>query len=491
MGRSAIILMIGLALIIIPEQSSKLIDLLKNRPRFGGSYDEYGGHNIIISSDAGSVQGFLEEFYHPDHMNNSQTVILGIKPSPDTYKLTRRREYSTRVKYFEGSATSTADLKRVKLEKASNCFILPPSVISDVEQSEKELMLTCLAVENFKKKARAKSSKIFKSFVQLSHPDTARQAEAAGVDVIITAEVFKMSLIAKSCLMPGFSTLIFNLITSLQYDENQESGWYKDYSYSASHEIYKVQLSQFGGTPFYDVVTTIFKRYKVCLFAIDNPHSMTILNPGRDYIVSTTDEGFVIASDSKTIESILKGKTIISSRSQVVPLSSLSSSPSKHGLKRSGLVKRDGNHKVLSQLVQEYYKQDAEALLRDVLKFYNETHSTNKYQLIERPTTKDTENDLKVEESSDVEKIFIREGYYSLMENASIDKVTIQGTVNFENHIIVCGGIATIKYFLLELRKESVKTQCPVVIVGTHPPSEELWSEISLYPSVYFLKVFS
>ena len=52
-------------------------------------------------------------------------------------------------------------------------------------------------------------------------------------------------LVAQSCLCPGFSTLMINLISTRSYipGTGEKTDWKSDYAYGCDHEIYTVMIS--------------------------------------------------------------------------------------------------------------------------------------------------------------------------------------------------------------------------------------------------------
>jgi hypothetical protein len=71
----------------------------------------------------------------------------------------------------------------------------------------------------------------------------------------------KMNLLGKSCLCPGFSTLVCNLMCSINMDARPGmSGWLQEYIPGCSKEIYCTQLSRaFAGRRFADIVALIYR----------------------------------------------------------------------------------------------------------------------------------------------------------------------------------------------------------------------------------------
>lgn len=64
-----------------------------------------------------------------------------------------------------------------------------------------------------------------------------------GYDSIISTNLLKMSIISKNVFIPGFSTLIVNMIVSFS-SENQSSSefspWILEYVHGMDHELYFV-----------------------------------------------------------------------------------------------------------------------------------------------------------------------------------------------------------------------------------------------------------
>ncbi len=55
-------------------------------------------------------------------------------------------------------------------------------------------------------------------------------------------------------------------------------------------------------------------------------------------------------------------------------------------------------------------------------------------------------------------------------------------------HIIVCGMVSSLTYFVIPLRAKILKDLQPIVILHTEEPSDAQWNSISMFPQIYFVK---
>ena len=56
-----------------------------------------------------------------------------------------------------------------------------------------------------------------------------------------------------------------------------------------------------------------------------------------------------------------------------------------------------------------------------------------------------------------------------------------------ENHIIICGMVENIKYFVMPLRADHCKEVSPIVILHDELPSAKQWQQLSMYSQIYFV----
>ena len=102
-------------------------------------------------------------------------------------------------------------------------------------------------------------------YCQLVNPMSKVHESWAEWNYVVCIDELKMNILAKSCLCPGFSTLIANLITSSSdYDVaslgSMEKEWVEEYLDGYGQEVYVVPLSKaFVGKLFCVAANICFK----------------------------------------------------------------------------------------------------------------------------------------------------------------------------------------------------------------------------------------
>ncbi len=73
---------------------------------------------------------------------------------------------------------------------------------------------------------------------------TTTGSSSSSLNHIVCVEELKMNLLAKSCLCPGISTMLCNLITTISTDGlTFEEKWKEEYASGCGFEIYRVPMS--------------------------------------------------------------------------------------------------------------------------------------------------------------------------------------------------------------------------------------------------------
>lgn len=123
---------------------------------------------------------------------------------------------------------------------------------------------------------------------------------------ITSVQDLKTSILSKSALVPGFSTLLQNLLSSgVEVIEPPEEGedpnpapeWMQGYTLGAAHGIYTVPLDRWAGTLFPALALGLWSKAQVVLFAVetnDGKEREILFNP-CERTLGSSDVGFVIA----------------------------------------------------------------------------------------------------------------------------------------------------------------------------------------------------
>ena len=80
---------------------------------------------------------------------------------------------------------------------------------------------------------------------------------------------------------------------------------------------------------------------------------------------------------------------------------------------------------------------------------------------------------------------------YTTPKPVPLKSVTFPSLENSQlatKHIIVCGMVSSLTYFVIPLRAKILKEIQPIVILHTEVPTDVQWNSISMFPQIYFVK---
>ncbi|XP_059840697.1 potassium channel subfamily T member 2 isoform X4 [Hypanus sabinus] len=245
-----VVIMICVALVVLPIQFEQLAYLWMERQKSGGNYSRHRAQTekhvvlCVTSLKIDLLMDFLNEFYAHPRLQDYYVVIL----CPTEMDIQVRRVlqipmWAQRVIYLQGSALKDQDLLRAKMDDAEACFILSSRYEVDRTAADHQTILRAWAVKDFAPKCPL--------YVQILKPENKFHVKFA--DHVVCEEEFKYAMLALNCICPATSTLITLL------------------------------------------VHTSRGQYGACLIAVKREENKNILlNPGPQYIMSSTDICFYI-----------------------------------------------------------------------------------------------------------------------------------------------------------------------------------------------------
>ncbi|KAF4678317.1 Calcium-activated potassium channel subunit alpha-1 [Perkinsus chesapeaki] len=280
------------------------------------------------------LKDFLSEIYHPDHADDSEdleVVLLfpgqgSVMQSMSEYLRQKENVHMrSRVYTLQGSLLETTDMRRIAATQAEAFFILPNISSSNPVQEDTENLVRVFSIRRYNPTARiivllhkAEHRDILGSEMLLG-PTASPEVEddnASEITTLICIDQFKLELIGKTCQVPGLSSLICNLCTSVSDKEEPEGTpqWLKEYDAGLGNELYEV-ASPTKLTPFGRCCLDVLNRSEnqdVYLIGLvernigDKGGKSITINPGSNYIVTDVEEktgvyGVFIASDRDAI----------------------------------------------------------------------------------------------------------------------------------------------------------------------------------------------
>eukprot|EP00232_Nephroselmis_pyriformis_P010612 CAMPEP_0182887858 /NCGR_PEP_ID=MMETSP0034_2-20130328/21082_1 /TAXON_ID=156128 /ORGANISM="Nephroselmis pyriformis, Strain CCMP717" /LENGTH=544 /DNA_ID=CAMNT_0025021245 /DNA_START=189 /DNA_END=1819 /DNA_ORIENTATION=- len=273
-GRLVCVLIIALAIVLVPMESNKLLELIRLQPEYGGYFEKRGAkqkHVLLLSDDKCSgVSGWLDEFFHEDH-GTCDTIVVVLCPGlPDdnVKQLLMQKggkSRGSRLHFLRGDAIQGDDLLRARTDTAECCFILTNKFAADNDAMDSRTVLRAVAIKNF--------NPSLETFVQVIEPENKMHVCAAGVhmDHILCIDELKMNLMGQNCRCMGFATLVANLVasSSISPDASYEMEWQREYAMGMTQELYAFDIGkEYWGLTFIQVSLMVYDRVGATMFAV-------------------------------------------------------------------------------------------------------------------------------------------------------------------------------------------------------------------------------
>jgi voltage-gated potassium channel Kch len=213
-------------IVLVPLQVNALADVLALQSRYRTVFhpDPTAPPHLIVTghvADVRVVGELLKELYHPERISalpqaeadaaeSRVTVILGPEePSDGVKAMLAHPLFEQRLRYVRGSVMVPDDLARVALGHAAACFILGNTATADPEAEDRKTALQTLTLRN----AAPEGVRVF---VQLSKSRSLANIDSSDeIAATLVVDEWTNHLLAQSALLPGFSTLLYNLLRSV------------------------------------------------------------------------------------------------------------------------------------------------------------------------------------------------------------------------------------------------------------------------------------
>jgi len=349
-SRVAVLLTLLAAIIYIPFGFTQLLKLSQERPEYLTHFKPFPNHKYIIligRFQLGCTFEFLKEFISDEfesQSTNTHIVILNpTPPDPDLENLLSRPEYKDRVTYVIGSGDSFRSLNRIHAENAAAFFIFTSftdsHLMDDPQNDAFELFSNLeryMADRDMANRSDSSSEpRRVRAFLRLETPKYLINSEA--FDKLISTghfdtsytniDKYRMAFISHNCFVPGFSTLIHMLVSSISQerknrlksllpDSRDRSIWW-DHGYidSFCHQIYEIEIPEsWQDNEFSLVACSIYKEFQAILLGVgtktknkDGPasYSRIFLNPSHDKIdKASTNVAFVLTVSEEKAKKI-------------------------------------------------------------------------------------------------------------------------------------------------------------------------------------------
>ena len=154
-GKISIVIFISIMIIIIPEQCSRLMDLVNSKSVYARrAYKAINQieHIVLIGTvSQTSLLNFLDEYFHEDHGEYPRHCVLMMpsRPDPATELILIKPSYSTILFYIEGNSLDHVDLSRCLVERANAVIILSDKFSFDAEHEDTHTILEAMIIKDY------------------------------------------------------------------------------------------------------------------------------------------------------------------------------------------------------------------------------------------------------------------------------------------------------------------------------------------------------
>ena len=221
-GQVFCMIIILVAIIVIPMQTSDFISNLQEYAKYGSAYP--GGrvpHVVLVAHAAISpddLDTLLHEFFHTNQGFTVYDVVILCNGGDEHRKKllynVKTTQFWSQVHYIRGSPANVSDLQKASISTAQAVFLITSSRFLDAEQelaADEEALLRAISIKHFCPyvplimHVLSPRNKAHVLWYQLS--------KFPNIQVVCLNEM-KMRLFASSCMCPGVMGLVTNLLSS-------------------------------------------------------------------------------------------------------------------------------------------------------------------------------------------------------------------------------------------------------------------------------------
>ncbi len=457
-----------------------------NRSRYASFERARVPRHVIVCGHITTItaEDFLKDFLHPDR-GDSRTHILFLHKGKPSARLERvLRLNHTRVQYLDGSVLNSCDLKKAKIKDSLAIFILANKHTFYPTEEDHSNLFRLVSIKN--------TTVAVPVIVQLLHSFSKKQVNNIegwnrDRDVAICLNELKLGILSRSCLCPGFSTLIANLFYTADYSAHQVSiseaddgsTWKSKYIKGSSKEIYSSHFSgYFLKQSFHQAAGTCFTNFSLMLIALEF-NGKVYVNPSIDIFphlcIERSTVGYFIAENQdqvRVVESFYpeNGFTKFQTSVHVKKRNrmGLKSGKSILGAVYSSHSKREDHDNV--NLIQSYsVEQDSD----DDSSECGDSREGRRFHVY-------------VSEPSRLEKAILN-------PDIAFESTAARPNVDIKDHIILCmfadenSPLLGLHSFLKPLRSTKLPPELvkPIVIVSNKEFVQKEWAIIRNIPQVY------
>lgn len=478
-----IIFIIAIGVAVFASFGPAMVEMFKKSPPYMLEYDDSKSSHVVVCGyiNTSTVSNFMRDFLHPENEDHETTaVFLNTIPPPEELQNLMHRNFY-RCQYYQGSPLRASDLTRVKLGTAKACLVIANKHSPEPDAEDAANILRVISIKNYRANVRVIIQIL--NYHNEEHlfnvPDWSHKCYG---DEVICINELKLGLLGKSCLCPGFSTMIANLIMMSSFSPNNyskdvRSNWEYEYGFGASNELYTGPMStDFVDMTFPQVAEICLIKLHILLIGVetDSPTTGILFNPSPCVFTFTEQtQGIFIAQNPQAVKSAAFYCFKCHEYSMTSEITKCTCDKSTY------------HHPNNNEVVNNTNSKSDRRRQHDQL-------SANQYVPHWKSLT--TEERAKLDEKLTLDG----SGAFHWREPCLLDEVTMtkEDVATLTDHIIVCvfgdhnAPTVGLRNLLLPLRNSNLPTVevKKVLLLGQREYIEKEWKDIDEFQDVYFME---
>ncbi|XP_055357013.1 calcium-activated potassium channel slo-1-like isoform X2 [Paramacrobiotus metropolitanus] len=188
-------------------------NMVRSKLKYGGGFKPETGleHVVVCGHITFSIANrFLESFFNSAYDTSYLCVVFVSNQDPDLEMEALLRNNFAQVEYLQGDVLNSLDLARAAMQRALACLIIADKKPEQTETEDATNVLRVISIKNFHATTRIIAQIYHKrNHIHLTNLSSWNSLRG---DTIVSLFEIKMGLLAKSCIAPGFSTMVSNLM---------------------------------------------------------------------------------------------------------------------------------------------------------------------------------------------------------------------------------------------------------------------------------------
>eukprot|EP00759_Apiculatamorpha_spiralis_P030890 PhF_6_TR32433/c0_g1_i1/m.48142/K04947/KCNT2; potassium channel subfamily T member 2 len=292
-GRAALLIIIGVAVVSLPGVLTSVNEFIALRRRFTRYHHTKRIKHVVFLGKItkGVMKEVLNEFYCGTRSLTRPVNVVFMCPDgfdEDSLVLAKDPWWARKLALIQGDPRSREDLERACVDTADAIFVLLNRELTS-SRGDMEVIQQMWTVSNFTSEVPVYS--------MTKRPNNINFLTGNNTTTLELEEI-KFNLIGQSVLRPGIISMLINLVRTFEDNPNTVEGgeWLDQYLISRGNEIYAMKVPQDLQKLCFLTAAQILKQHHGATALGVARDNKVVLNP-RHYELTTEDELLYIAPD--------------------------------------------------------------------------------------------------------------------------------------------------------------------------------------------------